>query len=133
VLRQVTVSPSGVSLLVRAEETIVEALRRQGYRTRYKCRRGGCGVCRAILVSGEVSYPAGVCQDVVDGEPSCGLPSDVGHALRWCLPCRAVPETDVHIELGRADRVINVLGAVLLTPEGSQAAGALAHDSEGRK
>jgi len=107
--RRVTLSPVNISILAQPGETVVDALRRQGYRSRYKCRRGGCGVCRATLLEGEVSYPAGVSEQVLFGnEPTI----DHNACPRACLPCRAVPETDVHIELGPTDRVIHVLAAM---------------------
>jgi len=106
---RVTLSPANISILARPGETVVEALRRQGYRSRYKCRRGGCGVCRATLLEGEISYPAGVCEQVLSGNEQT---VDHNSRPRACLPCRAVPETDVHIELGPTDRVIHVLAAM---------------------
>ncbi|MGW4336942.1 2Fe-2S iron-sulfur cluster-binding protein [Rhodococcus koreensis] len=103
--RTVTIRPDGIEILVRERETIVDALRRQGLRTRYKCRRGGCGACRATLVEGRVGYHTPVSDTVVDGpEPQPGA--------RSCLPCRATPLTDVIIELGPRDRIVNVLTGI---------------------
>ena len=107
---RVTLSPAGLTIVVEPDETVVDGLRRLGYRTRYKCRRGGCGVCRATLVEGVVSYPAGVCTRVLAGD---GEDGEGGTAsAQPCLPCRAVPETDVHLRLGPSDRIIHVLGTV---------------------
>jgi ferredoxin len=105
----VTLHPAGVQVRVEDGETIVDALRRHGLRTRYKCRRGGCGACRATVLSGELTYAATVCQDVVDGtaaspDQACGTK---------CLPCRAVPRSDVDLLLDPSDDVMDVLGAVL--------------------
>ncbi|MEN0139395.1 MAG: 2Fe-2S iron-sulfur cluster-binding protein [Rhodococcus sp. (in: high G+C Gram-positive bacteria)] len=103
--RTVTIRPDGVAIVVRERETIVDALRRQGLRTRYKCRRGGCGACRATLVEGRVGYHTPVSDTVVNGptpQPD----------TRSCLPCRATPLTDVIIELGPRDRIINVLNGI---------------------
>jgi len=105
----VTIFPAGVKVLVREGETIVDALRRQGLRTRYKCRRGGCGACRATVLAGELSYPTAVCQDVVAGADL----SPVEDRGTKCLPCRAVPQSDVDLMLDPSDDVIDVLGAVL--------------------
>ncbi|KAF0960026.1 2Fe-2S iron-sulfur cluster-binding protein [Rhodococcus sp. T7] len=99
---QVTVFPDGIRISVRADETIVDALRRQGYRSRYKCRRGGCGACRAALVDGTVTYRTPVSETVVDGPD--GEPGQ-----QKCLPCRAFPQSDVTIELGERDRLVDVL------------------------
>lgn len=98
----VTIRPDGISIVVLKRETIVDALRRQGLRTRYKCRRGGCGACRATLVEGRVGYPTPVSDTVVNGpapQPE----------TRSCLPCRATPLTDTIIQLGPHDRIVNVL------------------------
>ena len=101
----VVVRPTGVDVEVRAGETIVDALWRNGYRTRYKCRRGGCGACRATLVEGSVEYTAVISDVVLDG-PS---PTPEEHK---CLPCRATPQSDVVIELGARDRIVNVFEAL---------------------
>lgn len=102
---QVTVYPDGIRIGVRADETIVDALRRQGYRSRYKCRRGGCGACRAALVDGTVAYRTPVSERVVDGPD--GKPGQ-----QKCLPCRAFPQSDVTIELGERDRLVDVLAGL---------------------
>ncbi|MDI9245943.1 2Fe-2S iron-sulfur cluster-binding protein [Marinobacter sp. CHS3-4] len=49
------------------------------------CRMGNCGACMTRLLSGEVSYP--------NGEPGC-------ESLEkgYCLPCVAVPASDVTLE-----------------------------------
>lgn len=95
----VTLFPAGVQVRVRDGETIVDALRRHGLRTRYKCRRGGCGACRATVLAGELCYPTAVCQDVVEGADTGREGSDGTK----CLPCRAVPRSDVHLLLDPTD------------------------------
>jgi CDP-4-dehydro-6-deoxyglucose reductase len=88
---RITVLPHEVGVDARADESVVDALRRAGRRSPYKCRRGGCGVCKAHLVEGRVRYPFAVAESVLsDAERTAGL----------CLPCRAVPVTDVVVELG---------------------------------
>ncbi len=87
----VTVLPAGVRAETRPGETVVDGLRRTGWRSPYKCRRGGCGVCKGRLLGGEVSYAQPVAESVLSaGEQAAGL----------CLPCRAVPVTDVVLDLG---------------------------------
>ncbi|MEU9064698.1 2Fe-2S iron-sulfur cluster-binding protein [Streptomyces sp. NPDC048430] len=88
--------PADVRLSVRPGESVVDAVRRQGYRTRYRCRRGGCGVCKADLVSGEVIYPDAVADSVL---------SAAEYAAGKCLPCRAHPVGEVVIRLGGRDRL----------------------------
>jgi ferredoxin len=88
---KVTVVPHGVSVQTRADESVVDGLRRGGWRSPYKCRRGGCGVCKVRLVEGRVRYPNPIAESVLGGaERAAGL----------CLPCRAVPVTDVVVDLG---------------------------------
>lgn len=88
--------PADVSISVRAGESIVDAVRRQGYRTRYSCRRGGCGACKADLVTGEVTYRVPVADSVLSGTE---------RAEGKCLPCQAAPVGDVVIRLGAKDRL----------------------------
>ena len=103
----VTVLPDQIRIGVRAHETIVDALPRQGYRTRYKCRRGGCGACRATLVEGQIAYAAQVSAPVIDGADR-----DTAPDTQKFLPCRAIPASDVIFELGPRDRLVNVLGGL---------------------
>ncbi|MFD6057367.1 MULTISPECIES: 2Fe-2S iron-sulfur cluster-binding protein [Rhodococcus] len=97
----VTILPGRIRITVRTNETIVDALRRQGYRTRYKCRRGGCGACRATLIDGQITYVAHVSAPVIEG-------SDETLSTGKCLPCRAAPTCDSTIELGPRDHVVDV-------------------------
>ncbi|MDV6284471.1 2Fe-2S iron-sulfur cluster-binding protein [Rhodococcus jostii] len=103
----VTVLPNQLRIGVRAHETIVDALRRQGYRTRYKCRRGGCGACRATLLEGQITYVAQVSAPVIDGADN-----DTAPDTQKFLPCRATPKSDVIFELGPRDRLDNVLAGL---------------------
>ena len=69
---------------------------RCGFRYRFGCRRGGCGVCKVSLIVGEVRYERPIAASVLpDGERSMGV----------CLSCRAVPVTDIIIELQDGDRL----------------------------
>lgn len=98
----VRILPDDVVFPVRAGDSIVDAVRRQGYRTRYSCRRGGCGACRAELVAGEVTYPVPVAGTVLP-------PSE--RERGGCLPCRAAPVGDVVIRLGPTDLLRHPLSA----------------------
>ncbi|PBC51874.1 ferredoxin [Rhodococcus sp. ACS1] len=77
-------------------ETVVEAVRRAGYRIRYACRRGGCGACKATLVSGEVIYSAVIVDELI---------STAQGEERTCLPCQAIPVGDIKIRLHPRDRL----------------------------
>ncbi|MDX8140823.1 2Fe-2S iron-sulfur cluster-binding protein [Lentzea sp. BCCO 10_0061] len=87
----VTVVPQDVQVRTRAGESVVDALRRHGWRSPYRCRRGGCGACRARLLSGRIRYPLPVAESVL-------TPAE--QAAGQCLPCRAVPVTDVVLDIG---------------------------------
>jgi ferredoxin len=85
----VTVAPGGPAVGITPGETIVEGLRRAGWRSRYSCRRGGCGICKCRVLAGAVTYPGPVAESALSAaERSAGL----------CLPCQAVPLGDVVIE-----------------------------------
>ncbi|MFD9701619.1 2Fe-2S iron-sulfur cluster-binding protein [Lentzea sp. NPDC059081] len=106
----ITVLPHGVQVSARTEESVVDALRRNGWRSPYKCRRGGCGACRARLVEGTVRYSAPVAASVLD---------DSAREDGQCLPCRALPETDLVIDIGA-----HPLRAVLASEPRSSRSGA---------
>jgi CDP-4-dehydro-6-deoxyglucose reductase len=119
---RVTVLPDDVRVEIRPDETILAALGRAGLRYRIGCRRGGCGVCKLHLRLGEVRYSRPVADSVLtDDERVEGI----------CLSCRAVPLTNVVVELQEGDRLRRVLqlgftsgsstgAAPRRVPEGSQ-------------
>lgn len=88
--RTLRVEPDGTEVHVREGESLLSALNRSGYGYKTGCRRGGCGVCKAELVSGAVDYPVTVSDDVLSPED---------RQAGSCLPCRAVPAGDVVIRL----------------------------------
>jgi CDP-4-dehydro-6-deoxyglucose reductase len=77
-------------------ETVLGAVMRSGFRYRFGCRRGGCGICKVRLILGEVRYERPVAASVL---------SDEERAVGVCLSCRAVPITDVIVELQEGDRL----------------------------
>ena len=96
----ITVLPDGLHVTAVGEETLLKALGRAGLRYRVGCKRGGCGICKVQLVLGEVAYERPVAATVLtDDERVDGI----------CLSCRAVPLTDVVIELQEGDRLRRVL------------------------
>ena len=90
-MKAVRVVPHDIEVWARPGESVVDALRRHGWRSPYRCRRGGCGACRAQLRAGELLYPHAVADSVL---------SAADRAAGACLPCRAVPVTDVVIDIG---------------------------------
>ena len=96
----VTILPEGVRVEAREDENLLVALARAGLTYRIGCRRGGCGVCKLHLILGEVRYERPVADSVLtDEERVEGI----------CLSCRAVPITNVVIELQEGDRLRRVL------------------------
>lgn len=90
----VTLQPAGIQVTSDGAACIVDTLRRAGVRSPYKCRRGGCGACKCRLVSGTVDYPTAIAQSVLSSTER-----ETGH----CLPCRAVPTSDVVLNTGDRD------------------------------
>ena len=109
--RTLTVMPVGESMPVRDDETILAAMIRSGFLYRFGCKRGGCGVCKVHIMAGEVRYERTVAPTVLsDSELAAGV----------CLSCRAVPLTDLIIELAEGDRLI--LASPLLRDAAKRAA-----------
>ena len=99
----VTILPDEVHATADEDETLLRALGRAGLRYRVGCRRGGCGICKVRLVLGEVRYERPISTSVLtDDERVEGI----------CLSCRAVPITNIVIELQEGDRLRRVLGFV---------------------
>jgi CDP-4-dehydro-6-deoxyglucose reductase len=99
-MSDVTVLPDGIRIPAADGETVLAALGRAGLRYRIGCRRGGCGICKLHLVAGEVRYERPIADSVLsDDEKVAGI----------CLSCRAVPITNVLVELQEGDRLRRVL------------------------
>ncbi len=52
----VTVASTGQEVAVRADETLLAALRRANVAAPYSCQQGFCGTCRTRVVSGAVDH-----------------------------------------------------------------------------
>lgn len=91
----ITVQPDGEDIPIDPGETILEGLNKSGYSYRIGCRRGGCAFCKVDLLDGEVVYEKAVADTVLTPEE---------RSTGTCLSCRAVPVSDVTIEL-RDDRI----------------------------
>lgn len=96
----VTVLPDSVRIPASEGETVLAALGRAGLRYRIGCRRGGCGICKLQLIGGEVRYERPIADTVLsDDEKVAGI----------FLSCRAVPITNVLVELQEGDKLRRVL------------------------
>jgi len=88
------VDGTDVVIATRADEPILAALCRHGYAYRFGCRRGGCGMCKVTVLSGQIEYRVTVsAQILTSGDVQAGV----------CLSCRAVPQTDTVIRLSPDD------------------------------
>ena len=86
----ITLVGAGVTLESRPQEPITTTLVRCGYMMRLACKRGGCGLCRVHLDSGDIAYNATVSdQALPEVEREHGI----------VLACRSVPLTDVTISV----------------------------------
>ena len=103
---EITILPDGVHVTASGDETLLRALGRAGLRYRVGCKRGGCGICKLHLLEGEVRYERPIADSVL---------SDDERVEGICLSCRAVPLTNVVVELQEGDRLRRVLG-FLFTP-----------------
>jgi CDP-4-dehydro-6-deoxyglucose reductase len=129
-MTEVTILPDGVQVEAREEETLLRALARAGLRYRVGCKRGGCGMCKVQVKLGEVRYERPISDSVL---------SDDERVEGICVSCRAVPITDVVIELQEGDRLRRVLGFAVpattksvnsTTPSGQAAASPAATKEE---
>ena len=85
----------------RRGETLLRALAGPGCATASAASAAGCGICKVQLVLGEVRYERPIADSVL---------SDDERVEGICLSCRAVPITDIVIELQEGDRLRRVLG-----------------------
>ena len=119
-MADVTILPDGVHVTAHPDETLLRALAKAGLRYRVGCKRGGCGICKVQLKLGEVSYERPIAESVL---------SDDERVEGICLSCRAVPLTNIVIELQEGDRLRRVLGFAYpnsTTPPGRSGTGPVA-------
>lgn len=75
-----TITTSERQLILRDDETLLDALLRTGHDVAYQCKSGYCGTCRLQLISGKVSYVQMPMAFMAKGEIlpcCCRLESDV--------------------------------------------------------
>lgn len=95
----VTIHPTGEVVFLDPEETVLSGLYKAGYAYTIGCRRGGCAICKVDCRDGRFTYNRPIADSVLtEEERSDGT----------CLSCRAVPETDITIEMrGENVRLVN--------------------------
>ena len=88
--------PDGRDVICLEEDTLLEALERDGNPIPFGCRKGQCGSCKARLLGGEVE---------IDPKVSPFALSEQEQEDGWVLLCCAIPLTDfvtVQVELGES-------------------------------
>jgi len=85
-----TIAIAGTDLVLetRPDEAITATFRRAGLALRDGCLRGGCGICRVTVESGQVELCRTVCEQAL---PQADRDRGI------TLACRAVPVDDVVI------------------------------------
>jgi propane monooxygenase reductase subunit len=86
---RVRFEPISEEIECASDETVLDAAFRHGYNLVYGCREGQCSACKCFLTEGEVA---------LERYSSFAL-SDTERANGYALMCRAVPESDVVVEL----------------------------------
>ncbi|MGZ6709986.1 MAG: MmoB/DmpM family protein [Solirubrobacteraceae bacterium] len=86
---RVRFEPPGEEIDCAAGETVLDAAFRQGYNLAHGCREGQCSACKCYLLDGEVALERYSSFALSDTERSGG----------YALMCRAVPESDLTVEL----------------------------------
>lgn len=119
----ITIRPDGLRVTANEGETVLAALSRAGLKYRVGCKRGGCGICKVQLELGEVRYERPIAESVL---------SDEERVAGICLSCRAVPLTNIVIELQEGDKLRKVL-RFLFQDSGSASKSDTAPKQETRK
>ena len=86
----ITIHPTGEVIYLEPGETVLSGLYKAGFAYTVGCKRGGCGICKVDILAGEFAYNRPVAESVV---------SETERADGTCLSCRAVPESDLTIEM----------------------------------
>ena len=95
----VTIHPTGEVIYLEPGETVLSGLYKAGFAYTVGCRRGGCAICKVDCRPGQFRYDHPVADTVLTEDE---------HLDGTCLTCRAVPDTDITIELrGENVRLVN--------------------------
>src|SRR5579859_1270699 len=86
---RVRFEPIGAELDCAPGETVLDAAFRHGFGLAHGCREGQCSACKCFVLEGEVSLKRHSSFALSDAEAANG----------YALMCRALPESDVVIEL----------------------------------
>lgn len=85
---QITLKPASHSFPTRPDDTVLSAGLRAGLAMPYGCRNGLCGMCKARLLSGDITYRR---------EPAGLTAAEI--AAGFILCCQAIPKNNPVLEL----------------------------------
>lgn len=94
----IKLAPSGNTIQLEPDESILDAALRQGVMLPYSCRGGSCGACEAQVLCGSVDYPNGLPNAINAEQRAAGV----------ALLCQARASMDLTVkvrELGGEDVV----------------------------
>ena len=104
---RLTVHPGHREILARPGETVLEAGLRAGLAMPYECRNGGCGVCKGMVLYGQVEHGAYQKSVLTDEERTLGK----------ALFCCATPLSDLELEYepgaAAADAPVKILDVLV--------------------
>jgi len=86
---RVRFEPLGEEIDCARDETVLDAAFRHGYNLLYGCREGQCAACKCFLIEGEAALKRYSSFALSDSEQAGG----------YSLMCRAMPESDLVVEL----------------------------------
>jgi propane monooxygenase reductase subunit len=92
-MHEIQLEPIGEVIGCGPDETILDAALRQGFNLVYGCREGQCSACKSYLLEGQVSLRR---------HSSFAL-SETEEEQGYTLLCRAMPDSDVAVELLHVD------------------------------
>jgi len=95
---QILIEPSKHALTTRPNETILEAVLRQGFIFPYGCRNGSCGTCKGKIITGKVHYGQHDKNSLTEADKQAGM----------ALFCSAVPTSDITIECHKISTIKNI-------------------------
>ena len=90
---KVRFEPFGIEIECGEEETLLEAALRQRHNLQHQCRSGVCGLCKALLVEGDVQL----------GEYSSSALLDFEQRSGYLLLCCTYPLSDLTVEIFNMD------------------------------
>lgn len=115
---RVSFEPIGEEIDCDDDETVLDAAFRHGFSLVYGCREGQCSACKSFLLEGEVTLKRYSSFALSDSEEQAG----------YTLLCRAMPDSDLTIELLHVNDDYRLAHAIADGTATVQSCEALTHD-----